>query len=195
MDQSLFNIVVLLEKKREIPNNASEKDISRIERKNVRIERRNEARLSTIKEFIAEEFSNTKNSEGTSVTFSFKFFPIEVSNPFTITTSERYSIAMSYGIQGVITPDRKEGGYGSGVAFAAIIGQGSAGSALGLTTGKVLITLNDFSSRTLAHEIVHTLGLRDNYPAERGSIMDYPAKRISVSDVDAIIEKAYVKKK
>ena len=54
--------------------------------------------------------------------------------------------------------------------------------------------MNVFSSRTLAHEIGHTLGLDDNYPYELGSLMDYPAKRVSTFDVDNIIKKAYVKK-
>ena len=79
--------------------------------------------------------------------------------------------------------------------MASVIGPGSSGGHLGLTTGGVLITTNDFSSRTIAHEIGHTFKLKDNHPNYDGGLMDYPANPLSSSDVDKIIKNAYVKKK
>ena len=189
------NVVVLLEKQKEIPSDASERQVNRITRKNQRIANRNTSRLAAIKSFLSEEFSQTMTSNGTSVSFNFNIIPLEVSNPGKIDKMEADIISLDNGIHNVETPDRIDGQLGKNIARAAIIGQGGSGSALGLTKWKALITANDFSARTIAHEMGHTLGLLDNYPYKNGGLMDYPAGAISPTDVDHIINKAYVKKK
>lgn len=187
------NVVVLMEKQLEIPEDASKEQASRINNKNERIAKRNQTRLETVAGYLSEEYSSTTTSEGKTVSFVFTIIPLEVAKPQKTTLSEARAIALENGIKGVET-GRRPGEFGYDVALAAVIGQGSSGGHLGLTTGYVLITANDFSSRTIAHEIGHTFKLKDNYPNHDGGLMDYPANPLSSSDVDMIIKKAYVKK-
>ena len=188
------NVVVLLEKPLEIPEDASEKKAEKINNKNERIAKRNQARLKTVASYLSEEYSRATTSDGKTVSFDFNIIPVEVSKPKKTTLSEARVIALENGIKGVET-GRLPGEFGYDVAMASVIGPGSSGGHLGLTTGGVLITTNDFSSRTIAHEIGHTFKLKDNHPNYDGGLMDYPANPLSSSDVDKIIKNAYVKKK
>ncbi|MBR1501309.1 MAG: hypothetical protein IJ616_05030, partial [Bacteroidales bacterium] len=188
------NVVVLLEEKIMIPEDASEEQIRRIERKNKRIDRRNEARIAQITDYLSSEFSDAPNLGSNMVSFSFNVIAMPHSDPSGINYSEARQIALENGIADVNTPDRPKGSFGHGVALAAVIGQGSARGAKGLTIGKILININEQNARTLAHEIGHTLGLLDNNPNVKGSLMDYPASPLSVQDVETIVRNAYVKK-
>lgn len=187
------NVVVLLEKPREIPNDASDKQIEKINRINERIANKNQIRLETVADYLANEYSDATSSNGKKVSFIFNIIPLEVSNPTRTTFPEAKAIALENGIRGVET-GRHEGEFGYDVALAAVIGQGGSGGHLGQTIGNVLVTANDFSSRTIGHEIGHTFHLKDNYPNSRGGLMDYPPGPLSSSDVDNIIRNSYVKK-
>jgi len=186
------NVVVLLKDKREIQENSSLKQRTRINKANERLEKRNIERLNTIKDYLTSEFPTSKASDGTSVSFVFNIIPEYVSNPAMITTKDARPLSLKNGIP-VETPDRIEGSFGSGIALSAVIGQGGSGAALGQTTGGFFVTTNDFSPRTIAHEIGHTLGLDDNWPNSNGGLMDYPAGPLSTDDIDRIILKAYAK--
>ena len=69
----------------------------------------------------------------------------------------------------------------------------SAGSALGLSNGIFVTETLNAPSVTLAHEIGHTLHLKDTYPANTGGSMDYPPGGLISSEVDEIWRNAYEK--
>ncbi len=64
------NIVVLLEKKREITQDMSAKKRQKIEKENAKIEKRNTELMNHVQHSLSAEFANAKNSKGESVTFS-----------------------------------------------------------------------------------------------------------------------------
>jgi len=189
------NIVVLLEKKQDIPSDADNKTVQRITKINNRIEKRNNQRIKTVQRQLNETYSDAVNSNGEHISFKFNVIGVETDNPQLFKSKQSIGIAVQNGLP-AITTDRAEGATGYGIAIAAVISQASAGSFMGVASGG-LVRLNDRSATTLAHEIGHTLGLADSYGNGNGhgeGIMGSPPTSLLPSEVDKIWEKAYERK-
>ena len=180
------NVVVLVEKERQIPENATDKQRQRLERRNENIRKNNEDRVETIKQQLAEEFNGAVDEQGNPVTFVFNVTSLPVDNPSDDNQNAINAISIQYGIP-VDTPNRYEHSPGYGEATAAVITTALSRNkdAKGETSGS-RISLRDHSSRTLAHEMGHILGLGD-MPDNSNTLMAAPAMPIRPWDVSNMI--------
>ena len=188
------NVVVLVEQKKRIPKGATEKQIAKIEKQNAKIEKRNTARVTDVQNRLNEVYngSNGKgsyNSAGELVKFKFNVTSLETSDTKGGTTRDITNIAransLSSSTKNIIGENQ--------IAYAAVVTTRSAGSALGLSNGIFVTETLNAPSVTLAHEIGHTLHLKDTYPANTGGLMDYPPGGLISSEVDEIWRNAYEK--
>ena len=188
------NVVVLLEKKKEIPVNATEKQKARIEKQNIRIEKRNAAMLSDVSEKLNEAYNGsdgkgTENSAGEKVKFKFNIIGLETSNTDGGEMSNIRKIAIDNGLK----TSEKDFAGNSVIAFAAVVTTRPSAADHGNSDG-IYTAVNFGAPRiTLAHEIGHTFQLSDNFPKITGGLMDYPPGGLISSEVDEIWEKAHDK--
>ena len=185
------NVVVLVEEKKKIPSNATPKERAKLERKNEKIERNNQARVQEIREKLNEVYGDAKNSNGEIVQFIFNVMPLEIADPKLRKVQRATQIGYEFGLEADMNPN--EGRLAFQNALAVVISQAGAGSAKGSASGS-LVKLNDMEAMTISHEVGHTFGLKDNYPLSTGGIMDYPPGSLIPSEVDEIWEKAHTKK-
>lgn len=185
------NVVVLVEEKKKILSNATPKERAKLERKNEKIERNNQARVQEIREKLNEVYGDAKNSNGEIVQFIFNVMPLEIADPKLRKVQRATQIGYEFGLEADMNPN--EGRLAFQNALAVVISQAGAGSAKGSASGS-LVKLNDMEAMTISHEVGHTFGLKDNYPLSTGGIMDYPPGSLIPSEVDEIWEKAHTKK-
>ena len=185
------NVVVLVEEKKKIPSNATPKERAKLEPKNEKIERNNQARVQEIREKLNEVYGDAKNSNGEIVQFIFNVMPLEIADPKLRKVQRATQIGYEFGLEADMNPN--EGRLAFQNALAVVISQAGAGSAKGSASGS-LVKLNDMEAMTISHEVGHTFGLKDNYPLSTGGIMDYPPGSLIPSEVDEIWEKAHTKK-
>ena len=177
------NVVVLVEEKKKIPSNATPKERAKLERKNEKIERNNQARVQEIREKLNEVYGDAKNSNGEIVQFIFNVMPLEIADPKLRKVQRATQIGYEFGLEADMNPN--EGRLAFQNALAVVISQAGAGSAKGSASGS-LVKLNDMEAMTISHEVGHTFGLKDNYPLSTGGIMDYPPGSLIPSEVDEI---------
>jgi len=79
------------------------------------------------------------------------------------------------------------------IAYTTVVTTRSVGSALGLSNSIFVTETLNAPSVTLAHEIGHTLHLKDTYPANTGGLMNYTPRGLISSEVDEIWKNAYEK--
>ncbi len=184
------NIVVLTEEAIQITDFMTERERKSAERKNLRIERRNDRLISTIQQSLESTFINSKGENGENVSFHFNVIPVATSNPFVSRVSSVHELSTSYGIA-AYTPNRV--GFGEGVALATVISQAST-YALGETKGGILICLSSYAPSTIAHEIGHTLYLTHPIGGSVCGLMHYPPESLSSNEVSIILQNAFQKK-
>jgi RHS repeat-associated protein len=188
------NVVVLLEQKKEVPKDATEKQKARIEKKNQKIEKRNAATLSDVSKTLNEAYNGddgkgTKNSNGETIKFKFNIKGVETANTDGGSLGDITKIAREYGLE---TSEQDAGGNPQ-IALAAVVTTRSTGGDLGRSNGIYTAVSPNAPGLALAHEIGHTFKLADNYPNSTGGLMDYPPGGLNKSEVDQIWNKAYEK--
>lgn len=188
------NIVVLLEQKKTIPKDASEKQTAKINRQNNRIEKRNAARMADVSNRLNETYNGSdgkgaKNSAGETVMFKFNFIGIETANTDGGSRRQIRETASAYSLK---TSEKDILGRDI-MALAAVVTTRSAEGNVGLSDNIFVTEAVGAPASTLPHEVAHTLKLDDNYPRTTGGLMDYPPNGLISSEVDKIWENAYVK--
>jgi RHS repeat-associated protein len=186
------NIVVLLEKKREITQDMSAKKRQKIEKENAKIEKRNTELMNHVQQSLSAEFANAKNSKGESVTFKINVIGFETDNPRTTNIEEIIKIARLYAIPAETPELSGRGLLWNDLACPAVLSQAHYNSpdSHGIALRDMLILLGDNKSSTLAHEFGHTLH------AEHWTegLMSSPPDVLSPLNVDQIWEKSFRKK-
>ncbi len=172
------NVVVLTERTSEAYSN----------KKNARIERRNERRVESVKRELNEYYSDAKTESGQTALFEFNVFGVQVND--TTGGSETSSLRPMAIENGIVTPE--------GVAMAAIVTTGSTGGSKGKTKGNFKIT-HDNQDGTIAHEIGHTL-LTEETTSEQSEhqtdgVMHTPGmpNKVNSKEVDKLINDSYEK--
>jgi hypothetical protein len=188
------NVVVLLEQKKTIPKDASEKTIAKINRQNDRIEKRNAGRMEDVKTRLNETYNGSDgkgatNSAGETVRFKFNMIGVETSNTDGGSLKQIREIASANSLK----TSAKDVAGGEVNALAAVVTTRSTNGNLGLSNGIYVTEAHGAPTITLPHEVGHTLKLGDNYPRSTGGLMDYPAGGLISSEVDEIWNKAYEK--
>ena len=186
------NVVVLTEKTKIIPTDATQKEIKKITRLNGRIERNNDDRVAAVKNELNENYNGStgkgaKNSNGDNIYFKFNVSGVEVKNTNGGSVDDLVQMGNDYGI----TSSEKDGNGDFKIAPAAIVTSRGSGSALGQSDG-VWIGMNENSPYgTITHEIGHTFLLKDNYIF--GGVMASPGGAIISTEVDKSLEKSFKK--
>lgn len=185
------NVVILVKKSKTIKPGMTQKEIKKVNDHNQKLQKEKAWRIAETQKSLDDAFSDVHNSKGEKVTFKFNVTTLEVDNPKTSKISEINKIAEAHGLEANgIDPTRY-----FQKAMAAVISQDGAGGAEGKATG-MLVRMNYTKEKlALPHEIGHTLGLEDNWPNNKGSLMDYPPTKPTSFDIDNIWNKAYDKKK
>lgn len=184
------NVVVLTQRPKEIPTNASEKQIAKIERQNARIAANNEGRVAAVKKDLNDFYSGATDESGNSVDFRFNVTTQEDNVNQNLTTDERNAeygrIAKNNGLEGT-----KNGSILN--VPAAVITRESA-STQGLTTGAKIIRMSlNAPQGGIAHEVIHTFGLQDN-GYQSGGILHSPPQQIISNEVKQIKKISYAKR-
>ena len=179
------NVVILLEKTKDITEDMSSRKIAKTIRKNKRIESRNLKRVMSIKNALQETFQDAKDTRGHSVMFKFNYIEIETDDPKGTNFSAIRQLAINFGIPAK-TPDRITGD-GSGIATAAVFTTGTT-SALGETVGGIKILLSSYLSTTIGHELGHTLKLHHGPEGGDSGLMHYPPQRLTTDEVSEILK-------
>ena len=191
------NIVILLEQKKSIPANASQKQIAKIQKQNAKIERRNNAKLESAKTSLNEAYNGVDgkgslNTAGERVYFKFNITGIETDDTTGGGKAQVNSTARTNGL-----PAKRFGK--NLVARAAVVTTNSTGGAHGIhRRSEISIAPYGAPKYTLAHEVGHSFGLKDSYgvngsSGNTGGLMDNPPHEIISSEVDIVWEKAYDK--
>ncbi|SHN37595.1 DUF6443 domain-containing protein [Mucilaginibacter sp. OK098] len=188
------NVVVLLKQKKEIPKDATDKQIAKIEKYNKRVDRANADRISDVSEKLNEAYNGsdgkgTQNSAGETVKFKFNIKGIETSNTDGGSMTDIRKIATENGLS------TSEKGFSGNpvIALAAVVTTRSANGNQGLSNGIYTAVSPNAPRIALAHEIGHTFQLGDNFPQSTGGLMDYPPGGLVRSEVDEIWNKAHDK--
>lgn len=189
------NVVILQKKLIDIPSDVSERKANRIARKNERIKKRNEAFFYKVKKSLDKTYDNdnVRNSMGERVKFVFHYIPVSTDKTI-ISLKEARVIGNKYGIKTQESLYDIRIGRPFENAMAAVFSWGRPNKiwARGEAAGP-LIRLNDWSTKTIAHEMGHTLGLPDNDNTEVSSLMSVKEGPLSPEEVDAIWEIAFDK--
>ena len=187
------NVVVLLKQKKEIPKDATEKQVSKIEKYNKKVERWNANRMKDVSDKLNETYNGndgkgTQNSEGETVKFKFNIKGVYTSDTEGGSFANMSKIAIANGLK---TSEKDDIGNPI-VAAASVITTRSSGGQ-GKSNNVYTSVSLDAPANVLGHEIGHTFRLNDNYPKSTGGLMDYPAGILIGSEVNEIWNKAYVK--
>ena len=199
------NVVVLQEPLREIPDGATDKERTKLEKKNNRITSRNEAQMASVQAEFASFYGNAQDSNGNSAQFQFNFIAMpdfDKSGMSQDQINDQYeTIANQNGIDAVSSFTNPDTGETSNVlAPAAVLTRESATSGdFGDTHGNV-IRVNTHSpsgtpapAGTRAHEGIHTFGVPDN-GYNRGGILNSPPQGINQREVDDVIKRSHKRK-
>lgn len=194
------NIIVLTQSKKVIPSGASQKQIDRINKKNLNIEKSNTEKVEAAKKEL-NTFYNGSNgngatdSKGNPVVFKFNVTGVNDFDKKGMSQMEidkKYNemganagIDGTFNLNGVINTIRVKAG---------VFTNESSGSVQGRTTGATVIRMNfGVPLGTFSHEVLHTLGLDDN-GYTKGGLLNSPPEQINSSEVDAVLKLAYDKK-
>ena len=190
------NVVILLEQKKNIPANASQKQITKIQKQNARIEKRNNTKLENARTSLNKAFNGTDgkgslNSAGEKVYFKFNVTGIYTHDTTGGSVSNVNKLALENGLPAIRFGLNTK-------ARAAIVTTGSTNGAQGIhVNSRISIMPYGAHQYTLAHEVGHFFGLNDSYKegAEipTGGIMDNPPRRPIPDEVDGIWNNAYDK--
>ncbi|MDR0233057.1 MAG: hypothetical protein LBI82_13230 [Dysgonamonadaceae bacterium] len=188
------NVVVLVQQKKTIPQNATAKQIKNIENDNAKIENRNKERVADVQKRLDQAYNGskgvgTKNSAGETVKFKFNVKGVETANTRGGTINQIRAIAETHSL----STSQKDFSGNKINALSAVVTTRSSGAGMGRSNGIYVTESAIAPSITLAHEIGHTLKLNDNFPNSTGGLMDYPPGNLIASDVDNIWENAYEK--
>ena len=147
----------------------------------------NESREKRIKESIEKGYSGAKNTQGEPVDFKFNYFIVEKKDPSQPLTREELE---PYCMR---TSEKNRKGKESAPIYPAVFttSPNSSDQASATAYGDRWITdiKIDAPELTDAHEVSHTLGLRDN-GYQQGGILGNPPEPISPEEVDEIWEKS-----
>jgi len=194
------NIVILTESKKVIPEGATQKETAKINRRNARIEQRNNDRIGAAQKelntfFNGSDGKGATDSKGNAVVFKFN---VSGTPDFDKKGMSRQDIENKYfqigknaGLDGTYTTD---GVVNTRRINAGVLTNEGSGADQGKTDGATVMRMG-FSTPegTFSHEVSHTLGLDDNGYTS-GGILNSPPEQISSSEVDTILKLAYDKK-
>ncbi|MFL5788319.1 MAG: DUF6443 domain-containing protein [Flavisolibacter sp.] len=194
------NVVILIERKKEIANGASQKQIAKIERQNARIEARNADRVANIRAelntfYNGSDGKGTTDSKGNTTEFRFNVTAVPDIDKTGLNEKQIEAaykkISDDNGIKAVSQFDHSI----DELAPAAVLTNDDArgGDQGNTTSGRIMRVNFGAPAGTTAHEVSHTLGLVDNGYLS-GGILASPPEQISSSEVDEILKKAYDKK-
>jgi RHS repeat-associated protein len=184
------NVVVLLERKKDIPVSATQKQTDKISRQNTRIERRNNNRIDAVNTELNNYYNGstgkgTQDSKGGQVYFKFNVKGMAVNDTRGGTQENTYQIGRDNGM----ISSEKAGDGSNKLAPAAVITTANPQGDHGDNDG-VRIRV-DLSPGAISHEIGHTLRLKDDYSG--GGVMASPPNHVLSSEVDEILKKSYEK--
>ena len=131
----------------------------------------------------------SKNSDGEYVYFKFNLISVETDDLTGGDDANIRKMAYEYGLEGLKYESKS-------LVRAPIVTKGSTYGALGVHKGNRISIAANGPDITFAHEVGHSLGLRDSQYSggNRGSLMDYPPTRIlTPKDVDTIWKRAFDK--
>jgi RHS repeat-associated protein len=182
------NVVVLTQQTKEIPKNATEKQVQKIERQNARIEKNNAEKVESVKTELANFYSGATDEKGKAVNFKFNVSAKKVADTKGGDNGQIITMALANGLQS----SEKDFSGNNKVAPAAIVTTGSTKGSLGLSNGFFVNIAGNAPVGTVAHEVSHTLLLNDNNYTS-GGILNSPPDSIVPSEVKEIIQKSLKK--
>ena len=193
------NVVVLTKKTKEIPKNASKKTIAKIQRQNAGIVQSNQDRIEKARTELNDYYNGgdggAKDSKGQAVVFKFNVIGVPDFDKNGLddkAISGNYSkIGYNNSIEGLSPFDPNV----TLKAPAAVFTNDFPGADPGKTNGPVAMSVSESAPNgTLAHEVLHTLGLSDN-GYTKGGLLNNPPEPISSWEVDQVLKFSYDKKK
>ncbi len=194
------NVVVLTERKNEIPVGATQKQIDKINKQNARIEQANVAKIADVKSELNTFYNGSggkgaTDSKGNAVSFKFNVSgvpDIDKKGMSEIQIDAAYNkISQDNGMAAVSQFDHSISLTAPG---SVLTNDFASGGVLGNTTGARIMRINFGSpDGTISHEVSHTLGLNDNGYTS-GGILNSPPQQVLPSEVDEILKQAYDKK-
>jgi len=187
------NVVVLIEKKHDIPKGASDKQKRRLTRKNDRIDQRNSDRIRSVRTELSTFFNGSDGQalgkDGEAVRFQFNISYVEVSDTKGGSDSKLKELAISLGMKG---SPAFEGGQDQTVPAAIVT------SRFSLTghNNQFFTMHNPRISGSLAHEVGHTLLTREKEESRPGTggLMVDPPSVIRPAEVTKMLKDAIKKK-
>ena len=177
------NIIVLTEEMETVPDGASEKKQRKIEQRNRNREIRNQLRVEEVTTELNNYYNGSdgsaENSSGEQVTFIFNIQERRVSDPTNPgTAQEQILLTNQNGLEGA-----------EGLAPAVIITQAHSDP----PTNNQRSTRDDGEPGSIAHEVYHTLLIRERGEESRAGSRGVGAKPVGVissDEVDKVIEDA-----
>ena len=179
------NVVVLLQKKIPIPDDASDRKKRRIARRNEYIDDQNVESIDNAEKELNAFYNGVEggsyNSSGELILFVFRVIGLESENKTKNSVNGR-NISIQYGL------DAKDN-YGKDiVARATTVCADFLSMKYGEHQGLFMSILPNAPYGTLSHKVGHSLGLHDNQ--DSGGLMTNPPSRLTTSEVDIIWDKA-----
>ena len=180
------NIVLLLRAKISYPDNASKKEINRIDRINSRIEQQNENKIREAHVLLNSTYNGetggSYNSNGELVHFVFNIIGVELdSHPDQSVNIQRLALDNGLSAERFGKPV---------IAIAPVVYEGPTKGGFGMFSANSITLAPNAPNITLPHEVGHSLGLHDTYPS--GGLMNYPPSYgLSSEEVDKIWERAF----
>jgi RHS repeat-associated protein len=174
------NIIVLVHKT----------DSNLSERQNNKIINQNNKKINSVIEELNSFYGGAKNSKGESAEFKFNVTGMPVDDTNMMPGREATQLALDNGIES--SSILFEGGEPL-ISPAAIISTAYSNHTQGITDGVVVRTNGNDTDGKKAHEVGHTLKLKDDYDGY--GVMSNPPTKVIPNEVDEIIKKSYEKKK
>lgn len=179
------NVVVLTQQPKAIPEGASEKQISRIERQNANIEKANEAKIEAVKDELNQYYSNAQDENGNPVEFRFNVSSLKVADT-SYDTPNRSVPVISLGIANGLKSSETDLSGNNVIVPAAVVTTGGTNGSLGLSNGVYVNSTSNSPSGTIAHEVLHTFLVKDNSYTQ-GGLLNSPPQNIISSEVKQVI--------
>jgi RHS repeat-associated protein len=195
------NVVVLVQPKKEIPENATQQQIDKINKQNEKIEKANNEKIAETKQelndfYNGDDGKGTKDSEGNKVYFKFNIKGVADFSKKGMSQDEiqkKYvRISIENGTPSVLSIGGKK--FDAETPAAVVTRDGTLrGDAHGSTLVNVIRINSNAPTGTASHEVLHTLGLDDN-GYNKGGLLNSPPELISHKEVDNVINKSNEKK-
>jgi RHS repeat-associated protein len=182
------NVVVLVDKQKEVPAGSTPKEEARIEKQNKRLADENKAKVEAVKEELNNYYGDAKDEKGSPVEFRFNVTSLEVKDT-DAGTPNNGRIATKIGLSnGLLSSSKNEEGVQM-IVPAAVVTTGDTKGSLGLSNGVYVNKKSDSPNGTIAHEISHTFLLKDNNYTS-GGILNSPPQGINAKEIKEIIQKS-----